>query len=85
VAAGIDTMAKVFSYDVAGIVSLFQNFLYTPYQLDPLQDLYSNYPQFISAAGQQLDNHSFTDLVKRIEAFPAAECACERLFVTHVI
>jgi hypothetical protein len=31
-------------------------------------------------AGQQHDTDSFTDLVKRTEAFPATECACERLF-----
>jgi hypothetical protein len=31
-------------------------------------------------AGQQHDTDSFVDLVKRIEAFPATECACERLF-----
>jgi hypothetical protein len=31
-------------------------------------------------AGRQHDTDSFVDLVKRIEAFPAPECACERLF-----
>jgi hypothetical protein len=31
-------------------------------------------------AGQQHDTDSFVDLVKRIEALPATECACERLF-----
>jgi hypothetical protein len=31
-------------------------------------------------AGQQHDTDSFVDLVKQIEAFPATECACERLF-----
>jgi hypothetical protein len=31
-------------------------------------------------AGQQHDTDSFVDLVKRIGAFPATECACERLF-----
>jgi hypothetical protein len=31
-------------------------------------------------AGGQDDSHSFVDLVKRIDDFPAAECACERLF-----
>jgi hypothetical protein len=30
--------------------------------------------------GEQHDTDSFVDLVKRIEAFPATECACERLF-----
>jgi hypothetical protein len=31
-------------------------------------------------AGRQHDSDSFSDLVKRIETFPATECACERLF-----
>jgi hypothetical protein len=30
--------------------------------------------------GQQHDTDSFVDFVKRIGAFPATECACERLF-----
>jgi hypothetical protein len=29
---------------------------------------------------QQQDTDSFVDLVKRMEAFPVTECACERLF-----
>jgi hypothetical protein len=40
---------------------------------------YSNYSDFISVAGQQLDPRSFTDLLKRIEAFPATEGAYETL------
>jgi hypothetical protein len=31
-------------------------------------------------AGRQHDTDSFVDLVKRIEAFPATESVCERLF-----
>jgi hypothetical protein len=33
----------------------------------------------MSLAGGQLETHSFADPVKRIEAFPAIECACIKL------
>jgi hypothetical protein len=72
-------LANVFSYDVAETTMLFQHYSYNPRQFDPVKDLYSNYPQFISVAGQQLDTCSFTYLVKRIKAFPATECPYERL------
>jgi hypothetical protein len=71
VAKGIDTLAKVFSSDVAEMFRLFQDYFNNRCQFDSVKDLYSNYPQFISVAGQQLDTCSFTDLVKRIEALPA--------------
>jgi hypothetical protein len=76
---GIDPLAKVFSCDEAEMIRPLQDYLYHLRHFDSVKDLYSNYPQFISVAGQQLDTCSFTDLVKRIEAFPATECACERL------
>jgi regulator of sigma D len=77
---GIDTLAKVFSYNVIEMMMLFQDSLYNPRQCDSMKDQCSNYLQLISVAGQQLDIRSFTDLLKRIEAFPATDCACERLF-----
>jgi hypothetical protein len=51
------------------MIMLFQDYFYNPRQFDPVKDLYSKYPQFISVAGQELDTCSFTDLVKRIEGF----------------
>jgi hypothetical protein len=76
---GIDTLAKVFSYDVAELIKLFQDYSYNPGQFASMKDLYSNYPQFSSIAGRQLDTRSFADLVKIIEAFPATTCACVKL------
>jgi hypothetical protein len=43
-------------------------------------DLCANYPRFVSIAGRELDTGPFVDLVKRIKAFPATQCVCERLF-----
>jgi hypothetical protein len=77
---GIDTLAKVFSYNVAGMTELFQDYLYNPHQFDSVKDLYSNYPQISSVARQQLDTRLFADLLKRVEGFPATECACEKRF-----
>jgi hypothetical protein len=76
----IGTLVKVFSDDVAEMIRFFQDYLYNSRQFDSAKDLSSNYPQFISVAGQQLDICSFTDLAKRIKAFSVTECVCERLF-----
>jgi hypothetical protein len=81
----IDTLAKVFSDDVVEMIMLFQDCLYNSRQFDSVTNPYSNYLQFISLAGQQLDTCSFTDLLKRIEEFPATECAGERFFVNYAI
>jgi hypothetical protein len=67
------------------MATLFQDHLYDPCQVNSVKDPYSNYPQFISVASQQLDIPSYTDLLKRIEAFTAIECACGRLFVKYGI
>jgi hypothetical protein len=77
---GINTFVDVFSYDFAETIRLFQDYLYIRRQLDSVKDLHSNYPQIISVTNQQLDIRSFTDLLKRIEEFPATECESERLF-----
>jgi hypothetical protein len=82
---GVDTLAKMLSDSVAETLMLFQEYLCSLRQFDSVKDLYSNYQQFISFAGQQLDTRSFTDLVKRVEAFPATECAWEGLFVHYII
>jgi hypothetical protein len=58
-------------HDVAEMIRLFQDYLYNPGQFDSVKDLRSNESQFISVASQQLDTCSVTDLLKRIEAFPA--------------
>jgi hypothetical protein len=82
---GVDTLAKVFSYNIAEMIRRFQDYLYSPGRFDFGKNLCSNYLQFSSVPGQQLDTRSFTYLLKRIEAFPSTECACERLFVNYVI
>jgi hypothetical protein len=43
-------------------------------------DLWANCPRWASIADRQLDSGQLVDLVKRIEAFPATECACEWFF-----
>jgi hypothetical protein len=77
---GIDTLATVFSYDIAEMIRLLYGYLSNMRHLGSVKNLYSNYPQCISVSSQQLDTRSFTDLLKRIEAFPATECTCEMLF-----
>jgi hypothetical protein len=77
---GINTLAKAFSCNAAEMTMFFQDYLYNPRQFDSVKDTYSDYPQFISVACQQLDARSLTDLLERIEAFPATECACKRPF-----
>jgi hypothetical protein len=49
---GIDTLAKVFSYNVTEMIGLFQDYLYHPRQFDSVKDRYSNDPQLVSVAGQ---------------------------------
>jgi hypothetical protein len=77
---GVVTVSKAFHCDAAHIISLFQDYLDNPRQFHSVKDLCTNWPRRVSMAGQQHDTDSFVDLVKRIEAFPATECACERLF-----
>jgi hypothetical protein len=76
---GIETLNKAFASDVVEMTRLFQDYLYDPRQFDSVKDLYSNYRHFVFLAGRQLDPRSFTDLVKRIEAFPATECVCIKI------
>jgi hypothetical protein len=77
---GIAALATVFSSDVAQMTHLFQNHPDHPWQFGSVMDLTANYPRYVSIAGQQLDTGPFSDLVKRIEAFPATKCAFEKLF-----
>jgi hypothetical protein len=77
---GVVTFSKAFHYDVAKMTSLFQDYLDNPRQFHSLKDSCTNQPRRICIAGRQHDTDSFVDLVKRIEAFLATECACERLF-----
>jgi hypothetical protein len=77
---GVVTLSKAFHYDVAQMICLFQDYLDNPRQFHSVKDLCTNWPRRVSMAGQQQDTDSFVDLVKRIEAFPATECVCERLF-----
>jgi hypothetical protein len=77
---GVVTLSKAFHYDVAQMINLFQDYLDSQHQFHAVKDLCTNWRRRVSMAGQQHDNDSFVDLVKRIEAFPATEWACERLF-----
>jgi hypothetical protein len=77
---GVVTLSKAFSYDVAQMISLFQDYLGNPRQFHSVKRLCTYWPRQVSIAGRQHDIDSFVDLVERIEAFPATECACERLF-----
>jgi hypothetical protein len=74
------TFAKAFHYDVAQMINLFKDYLDSQRQFHSVKDLCTNQPRRVSMSGQQHDIDSFVDLVRRIEAFPATECACERLF-----
>jgi hypothetical protein len=77
---GVVKLSKAFHYDVAQMISLFQNYLDNSRQFHSVKELLINWPRRVSIVGQQHDTDSFVDLVKQIEAFPAAECACERPF-----
>jgi hypothetical protein len=77
---GIVTSSKAFHYDVDQMISLFQDYLDSQHQFHSVKDLCTNWPRRVSIAGQQHDTDSFVDLMKQIEASPAAECACERLY-----
>jgi hypothetical protein len=77
---GVVTLTKMFYCDVAQMISILQDFLDNPRQFGALKDLCTNWPWLVFIANQQLDTGSFINFMKRIEAFPATECACERLF-----
>jgi hypothetical protein len=77
---GIATLATEFSDDVAQVTNLFQNYQDHPRQFGLMTGFCANYLRSVSIAGRQLNTGPFADLVKRIEALPATECACERLF-----
>jgi hypothetical protein len=62
------------------MINLFQDYLDNPQQFHAVKDLCTNWLRWVSITGQHHDTDSFVDLVKRIEAFPATECACEGLF-----
>jgi hypothetical protein len=50
-----------------------------------VKDPYSNYPQFISVAGQQLDIRSVTDLLKKSKYFPQQNAHAKGFFVNYRI
>jgi hypothetical protein len=77
---GLALLATAFSYDVAQSANLFRDYLDDPRDFGSVKDLCLNYPRCVSVAGRQLGSRPFVDIVKRIEGFPAAEGACERLF-----
>jgi hypothetical protein len=58
------TLSKAFHYDIAQMISLFQNYLDNPRQFHSVKDLYTNWPRRVSIARQQHDTDSFVDLVK---------------------
>jgi hypothetical protein len=45
-----------------------------------VKDFYIRWPRWVSIAGQKRDNDFCLDLAQRIEALPATEGACEKLF-----
>jgi hypothetical protein len=76
---GVVTLSKAFHYDVAQMISLFQDYLDNPRQFHLVKHLCTYWPRRVSITGQQHGTDSFVDLVKRIEAFLAAEWACKWL------
>jgi hypothetical protein len=68
---GLVTLSKAFHYDIAQMISLFQDYLDNLRQFHSVKDLYTNWPRRVFIASQQHDTDLFVDLVKRIEAFPA--------------
>jgi hypothetical protein len=77
---GVATLSKAFHYDVAQMISLFQDCLDSQHHVHSVTDLCTNWSRRVSIAGQQHDTDSFVDILKRMEAFPATECAREKLF-----
>jgi hypothetical protein len=77
---GAVTLAKAFHYDVAQMISLFQDHLDSQRQFHSVKNLCTNWPRRVSISSQQHDTDSFVDLVKRIEDVPATGCVCEGLF-----
>jgi uncharacterized protein (UPF0210 family) len=63
---GTVTLSKAFHYDVAQMISLFQDYLDNPCEFHSVKDLRTNWPRRVFMAGQQHDTDSFVDLVKRI-------------------
>jgi hypothetical protein len=60
------TLSKVFHYDVAQMISLFQDYLDNLRQFYLVKDLCTNWPRRVSITGQQHGTDSFVDFVKRI-------------------
>jgi hypothetical protein len=77
---GFVTLSKSFHNDAAQMIGLFQDYLDNPRQFHSVKDLYTNRPRRVSIVSQKHRTDSFVDLAKRIEAFPATECVCERPF-----
>jgi hypothetical protein len=63
---GAASLATAFSYDVAQMTNLFQNYLERLRKFGSVVDLCANYPRSVSIAGVQLDTRPFVDLVKEI-------------------
>jgi hypothetical protein len=61
---GVITLSKAFHYDVAQMISLFQNYLDNRRQFHSVKDLCINSLRRVCIAGQQHDTDSFVDLVK---------------------
>jgi hypothetical protein len=61
---GAVTLLKAFYYDVAQMISLFQDYLDNPRQFHSVKDLCTYWPWRVSIAGHQHDTDSGVDLVK---------------------
>jgi hypothetical protein len=61
---GVVTLSKAFYYDVAQVISLFQDYLDNLGQFHSVKDSCTYWPRWVSIAGQQHDTDSFVGLVK---------------------
>jgi hypothetical protein len=62
---GVITLSKAFHYDVAQMISLFQDYLDNPRQFHSVKNLCTYWPRQVSIAGQQHDTDSFVDETNR--------------------
>jgi hypothetical protein len=59
------------------MICFFQDYFENSREFCSVKHFCSKGQWCVSVAGQRLDTRSFTDFMKRIEVFPATECACQ--------
>jgi hypothetical protein len=82
---GVTMLAKAFFCDLVEMIRPFEDCLCNRRQFDSVKNLFSNYQRSAFVADQQFDTHSFADLEKRLEAFPATERGCKSVFINYII